>query len=123
MGNNGKRNETVFPALRTVSAGRPAKLGDPTPGLETPESDRQPAADEGEINTIPRPSILPTQSPVHIVLGNFFFAMSSISLIIFIIFFVVTWFTVVQDARSTSKWVLSNVTGVSMCLCHNEGRY
>ena len=123
MGYNDKHGETASPALHTTSTGRSGMLEDPTPSSETSESDRQPAgtlADKSEINAIPRPSVLSTQSPVHLVLGNFFFATSSISLIVFTIFFAVTWFTVLQDARSMNDWVLSNVTGVSLCLYHDE---
>ena len=66
------------------------------------------------------PPTLSTRSPVHFVLGNFFFATASISLIIIIIFLGVTWFTVLHDTRSVNDWVLSNVTGVSMRVHYNE---
>ena len=65
-------------------------------------------------------SMIPRPSPVHFVLGNFFLAMLLISLIIFTIFVTVTWFTVLQDTGSMEDWVLSNVTGVSICLHRYE---
>ena len=72
-----------------------------------------------DINRIPRPSAISTQSPVHFVLGNFFLAVLLITLIIFTFFFAVTWFTVFQDARSITNRILSNgATGVSTCLAH-----
>ena len=120
MDSNGKRDETMPPALRTTSVGRSGKLGDPTPYHRTPQSDGRPAStfvNEGEI--IPHPSILSTRSAIHLVLDNFFFAMSLMSLAVFTCFFAVTWFTVLQDAQSMNDWVLSNVTGVSLCLYHN----
>ena len=48
--------------------------------------------DDDVVNTTPR-----TQSLIHFVLGNFFFAMFSISLTLSIIFFAATWFTVLRD--------------------------
>ena len=66
-----------------------------------------------------RPSTTPTRSPVHFVLGNFFFAMFSISLIIFS-FFAVTWLAVLQDVRSMNDRMFSNVTGVRLCLYRND---
>ena len=51
-------------------------------------------ADEDMVNTTP-----PTQSLIHFVLGNFFFAMFSISLTLSIIFFAATWFTVLRNGR------------------------
>jgi len=67
---------------------------------------------EDEINAMPGP----TPSLVHFVLGNFILAMFLISLIIFIVFFAVTWLTVLRDARLMKDQVLSNATGVSISL-------
>ena len=124
MGDDSKHDEAVFPTIHsTTSTGPSEKPSDPSPGPETPKSDCQPThtfADEDEINTVAHPSIHSTQSPVHFVLGHFFFAMSLISLIVFATFSAVTWFTVLQDARSMSYRVLPNATGVSLCIYHNE---
>lgn len=102
MDNDNKHDEAVSPAFH------------PTP---TPKSDgsADTSADEDEINVIPGPSAFPVQSPVHFVLGNFFFATSLISLTIFTTFLVVTWFTVLRDARSMNHPAFSNATGVSQC--------
>ena len=108
--------EALSPTLQT---GRSRRPGDPislsTAG--TPRSSRRSAdacVDEDEIN-----AMLPTPFLVHFVLGNFAFAMFFISLIVFIVFFAVTWLTVLRDARSMVDQVLSNVTGVSLSLCFN----
>ena len=66
-------------------------------------------ADEGEINVAP-----PIPSLVHFALGSFAFAMFLISLITFVVFFAVTWLTVIRDARLMKDQVLSNATGVSL---------
>jgi len=74
-----------------------------------------------EIDRISLPSPIPAQSHIHFVLGNVFFTVFLITLIIFTFFFVVTWFTVFQDARSiTDRVPPNNTTGVSMCLGHIE---
>lgn len=44
-------------------------------------------------------------------LGNFFFAMTWISLIVSIVFFIVTWVTVFSDVRS--DLAPANISGVS----------
>ena len=88
-----------------------------------PKSDSRSAdtyVDRDEIEVVPLPSSPSTRPPAHYVLGNFFLATSLISLIIFTIFLTVTWLTVLQDARSMNDRVLSNVTGVSIRLRHNE---
>ena len=66
-------------------------------------------AGEDEISAVP-----PNHSFAHFVLGNFALAMFLISLIIFIVFFAVTWFTVIRDARLMKNQLLSNTTGVSL---------
>jgi len=65
-------------------------------------------------------TLVPTPSLVHLVLGNFPFAVSLISLIISIVFFAVAWLTVLRDARLMRGRVLSNATGVSLSLYFNE---
>ena len=122
MENSNQDDQAVSPAFHTTSAGHSVKPVGHTHRPGTPESDRRPAdtpADEDEI-TQPRHSSLSAQSLVHSVLGNFFFARSLISLIIFIAFFTVTWFTVLQDARSMNDGIFFNTTGVSLCLCRDE---
>ena len=51
-------------------------------------------------------AIPPTPSLVHFVLGNFALAMFLISLIISIVFFAVTWLTVLRDPRSMNDQAL-----------------
>ena len=68
-------------------------------------------ADEDEA---PSRALSSIRSPVDLVLGNFFLATLLISLIIFIVSFIVTWFTVLRDARSMNGLALSNATGVSL---------
>jgi len=110
MGNN-KHGEPIPPTITLTShSGNPS---DPTFSHETTTTGRRPTGaftNGDEIDTAPHPSILSAQSPVHFLLGNFF-AMPLISLIIFIIFITVTWFTVLQDARSVNDRILSNATG------------
>ena len=78
-----------------------------------------PAAEEDKVRS-------PTPPLVHFVLGNFALAMLLISLIIFVVFFVVAWLTVLRDARSMRDQVLSNATGVSISplqrVCFTNGR-
>ena len=121
MDNNEHEHGAVPSTLHTTSPSHPGEPNDLTPGPGTPKSDRQSAgtsADKDEV-IIPHPPILSTRSLVHLALNNFF-AMSLISLKIFIIFFTVTLFTVFQDARSMNDRVLSNATGVSLCSRANE---
>ena len=47
-------------------------------------------------------------------LGNFFFAITWISLIVSIVFFIVAWVTVVPDALFVNNRVPLNTTGVSV---------
>ena len=118
MGDDSKHDEAASP-LHATSTGHSESLEDPIPSNGTPKSDSQSVntfADSDEPNMIPYPSIHSTQSPVNFALGNFFFAMSWISLIVFTAFSAVTWFTVLQDARSMTDWVLPNATGVSLYL-------
>jgi len=105
----------------TVLTDHSWKPNNPTPSFRTPMSNNHPAdasVDEGEVNTAPHPSAFSTRSPVQFVLGNFFLAIFLISLIVLLLFSTVTWFTVLQDARSMSD--LSDATGVSLGSCHNE---
>lgn len=99
-------------------------LEDPTLGPGTPKPDTWSAGaspDElRDIDVLPRPSTTPTRSPVHFVLGNFFFAMFSISLIIFFFFFAITWLTALQDVPSINDQMFSNMSGVSLYLYHND---
>ena len=109
--------EVLSPTLQIGPSKRP---GDPISlrPAGTLKSGRRSAdacVDEDEINAMP-----PTPFLVHFVLGNFAFAMFFISLIVFIVFFAVTWLTVLRDARSMVDQVLSNVTGVSLSLCFNR---
>ena len=111
-GNNGHDKTTSPPSLATPTShpGKPINPG-------VPDSDRSAgtSANEDEINVISGPSTPPTRSPAHFVLGNFSLAMALIFLIIFTIFFVVTWFTAVQDARSImNDRAFINATGVSL---------
>jgi hypothetical protein len=106
----------LIPAL---PAGHSRKPGDPISlsPAETLKSSRGSAdacVDEDEID-----AMSPTPSLVHFVLGNFAFAMTLISLIVFIAFFAVTWLTVLRDARSMRDQVLSNAAGVSLSFCFN----
>ena len=71
--------------------------------------------DEDEID-----AMSPTPSLIHSILGNFASAMFSISLIISIVFFAVTWLTILRSARSIKDQILPNATGVSLSLCLNE---
>ena len=122
MDDNNEQAEAVSPAIRPTPVSHSGKPNDPALGpASTHKSDGR-FADESdrEIDVIPRSSTLPTQSPLYFLLGNFFFAMSLISLILSAIFFAVAWFTVVRDARSMNDRMLSNATGVSLCSCHNK---
>ena len=84
----------------------------------TPKSSRasvDACVGEEELNAAP-----PIPSLVHFILGNFAFAMFLISLIIFIVSFAVTWFTVLRDARLMKDQVLSDTTGVGLSFCFNK---
>ena len=72
-------------------------------------------ADEDVINATPL-----TSSLIHFVLGNFFLAMFSISLILSITFFAVAWFTVLRNTRLMKDQVLHDVNGVSLYICYNK---
>jgi len=116
-------DEVASLAPHTIPTSRSGKTLGRAPDPGTPKSDSPSArtsVHRDEIDVMPHPPALSTRSPVHFVLGNFLFATFLISLIIFIIFFAVTWFTVLQDARLMNDWVHSNVAGVSMCLHDNE---
>jgi hypothetical protein len=73
------------------------------------------ASTEGDEDHTSSPCTLSIWPPVDFVLGNFFLATFLISLVILIVSFIVTWFTVLRDARSMNDRVLSNATGVSLC--------
>ena len=66
-------------------------------------------ADEDVINATPL-----TSSLIHFVLGNFFLALFSISLVLSIAFFAVAWFTVLRDTLLMKDQVLHDVNGVSL---------
>jgi len=104
----------------TLQTGRSRGSGDPislSPAgpLKSGRRSADACVDEDEINAMP-----PIPFLVRFVLGNFAFAMFFISLIVFIVFFAVTWLTVLRDARSMIDQVLSNATGVSLSLCFNR---
>jgi len=105
------------PTPRTTPVGHLGKPIDRTLETSTEFGSRSVDA-SAEINRIPCPSATSTQSPVHFILDNFFFAVSLITLIIFTFFFAVTWFTVFQDARSITDRI--GATGVSPYLGHIE---
>ena len=111
MDNNNKKDEATVPAVHTTPAIR----------SDNPSADRGTSADEHDrkIDMIPHPSTLSAQSLVHFVLGNFFFAMSLISLFICIIFLTVAWLTVLREARSMNDLAPANTTGVSPCFYHS----
>ena len=107
-------NEPTLPA--TTPTGYSGKPSDPALCPGTPKSKSQPldvSSDEEEIGMIPHPSASSTQRFAHFVLHNFFIATPLIFLIIFVPFFAVAWFTVLQDAQSMSVQTPSNPTGVS----------
>ena len=120
MDNNDKLDGAVSPAFHTTPTSPSWKPSHHAPNSGAPNSGSSldTSANEDDIDVIFPPSTLSTQSPAHFVLSNFFFAMSLISLILFIIFSTVTWFTVLRDARSMSDQLLSNATGVSLRLYH-----
>jgi len=86
----------------------------PTVTLKSGKRSMDACANEDEVNMMP-----PTPSLIHSVLGNFAFAVFLISLAVLIVFFAVTWLTVLRDARSMKDQVLSNVTGASLPLYFN----
>ena len=119
---NNKHDEATSPPLHRGSTGHSGEP--PTIGpLGNSESDGRSvdtsANAEDWIDIIPRPPALSIRSPARFMLGNFFIAMVLISLIIFIIFFAVTRFTL-RDAQPMDFRVFSNSTGVSLCLYHDE---
>jgi len=122
MDHDYNHDTAASPVPCSISVGHLRKPGDRT--LGTPIRSGSWSMDTSineEINRVPHPSAISTQSPVHFVLGNFFFAVFLITLIIFTFFFAVTWFTVFQDAQSITDWILpNNATGVSTCVDHIE---
>jgi len=106
----GTHGEVVSPAFPAADLNEPS---DPTLsrsgifGLGMRPADS--CADEGIANATP-----PTPSLIHLALNNFFFAMFSISLILFIVFFTLAWFTVLWETRLMKDQVLSNTNGVSL---------
>ena len=124
MDHDSRHDETVSPTLRTTPTNHSGKPDDHIVGPGTPKSnsrsvDTSADEDDRKINMTPRSSALSTRSPVHFVLGNFFFAMFLISLVISVIFFAVAWFTVLRDAWSMDHPVPYNGTGVSQSLYHS----
>ena len=101
----------LSPALSTGDPISPSPAGT----LKSSKGSVDACVDEGGINPM-----YPTPSLVHFVLGNFAFATFLISLIISIVFFAVTWLTVLRDAQSMKDQVLSDATGVSLSPCLNE---
>jgi len=98
------RAEVLFPV---PPAGYPRKPGDPILLIPAPTFKNAVSA------------MSPAPSLIHSALGNLAFAMSLISLVIFIICFAMTWLTVLRDARLIKDQVLPNVTGVSLPFCFN----
>jgi len=109
-------DKVTSPALLTTHPNKPSgsTLSSPrilNSGMGFADS----CADEDKIN-----AMLPTPSLTRFVLGNFFFATFSIFLTLFIVFFAVTWFTVLRDARLMRDQVLSDVNGVSLYVYCNK---
>jgi len=107
----------VSPALPTSHSSDPTLFGPGIPNFGRGSAEG--CADKDEINASP-----PTPPLIHFVLGNFFFATFLISLIISIIFFAVTWFTIFHDARLMRDQALSNANGVShkhACILQSVG--
>jgi len=120
---NYKLDEAVSPIGHATSIVYSRNHGHLAPGLGTPKSDCQSVGTSANdaIDIAPRPSALNIQSSIRFVLGNFFIAMLLISLIIFVIFFAVTWF-ILRDVRSLNLQVFSNSTGVSPFQLHHGER-
>ena len=103
-------DEVIPPTLPTIHRNEP---NGPTlsgsrirnPGMASANN----YADEDVINATPL-----TSSLIHFVLGNFFLAMFSISLVLSIAFFAVAWFTVLRDTRLMKDQVFHDVNGVSL---------
>ena len=107
-----KNGEGVPRAPATTSTTDSWQPNDPT----LTKSGRLPVdtpADEDEDHVISPSHALSIRSPIDFVLGNFFLATFLISLIILIVSFIVTWFTVLRDVRSVDDRALSGATGVS----------
>jgi hypothetical protein len=118
----GNNDEGVSPALDTTSTNDSRKPSDPALSagiLKSSGRSVDTSAEEDKGRMISPSRALPAQSPVDFVLGNFFLATFLISLTISIVVLIVTWFTVLRDARSMNDRVLSNATGVSLCLYHS----
>jgi len=117
-----KLDGAVPPTLHTTSIGHSGKRHNSILGLGTPKSDGRSVyvpALEDRVDTKPRPSALYTRPSIQSVLGNFFIAVSLISLIISLVFLAVTRL-ILRDARSTNLRVFSNTTGVNLYLYHDE---
>lgn len=118
MDDTSKHDESVplVPHAPPTPVSHPGEPDNPSPSPGIPESDSWSAdtsTDEDEVGVVPHRSTFSTRSQA--VLGNFFFATSLIALIIVTIFFIVIYFTVLQDAWSMNDRVFSNTTGVSRC--------
>ena len=113
--NSGSKPE--MPPTVTEDPNSTSAIQFPKPGLLSVDS----SAEGEEAHMVPPSHVLSIRSPVDIILGNFFLATFLISLIICIVSFIVTWFTVLRDARSINDQTLSNVTGVRLCLSYSVG--
>jgi len=111
----------VSPAVPTPPTGGSKKQHDPTPGARGLKSDRQSVGasiEEGEISNTPYSRALSVNS----VTEGSFPATFLVTLLTLFAFLLMTWFTVLRDARSTNNQVLSttNTTVVSLYLYHNR---
>jgi len=98
------------PVLRNVCLNTPNVLslsssGIPNPDMESLDSHTS----DDVIKTTPS-----TPPLIHFVLENFFLAMFSISLTLFIIFFVMAWLTAPHHTRLMKEQVLPDVNAVSL---------
>jgi len=99
--------KVTSPTLPTSHSSDPTLLGPGAPNFDGWSAES--CVDKDEVNASP-----PAPSLAQFVLGSFFFAMFLISLITFIVFFAVTWFTVCWDARLMKDQAFSNANGVSL---------
>lgn len=102
--------EAVSPTLPTVNPNKRSDTVLSSSGtLNSSTGPTDSCADEGVID-----AILPTISLTHLILDNFCFAVSSITLTLFIVSFAVAWFTVLRDARLMKDQARSSTDGVSL---------
>ena len=109
--NNG---EGVPPELATTLTADSRKPSDPTLHGKYGGLPVNASTEEDEARMISPSRALAIRSAVEFLFGNFFLATFFISLIIFIVSFIVTWFTVLRDARSMNSRALSDAAGVSV---------